>query len=215
MSDTPPAALPKAPSPPSPPRPPGIPVRTAIAGLALALVLLIGGISWLTTRGSSGPEIGGPFTLVDGTGKTVTDRDFRGHTMLVYFGYTFCPDVCPTTLTTVADALDKLGPLADQVRPLFITIDPRRDTQAVVGKYAAAFSPRLIGLTGTAEQIAAVAKEYKVYYAPQRTGPGPDDYTMNHSSILYLIGPDGQFVAPIAADETAQQMADDIRKHLG
>ncbi len=183
---------------------------------ALAAIAILAG--WLP--GIGGPAsrpvaIGGPFTLTDGAGRTVTDRSFRGKYMLVYFGYTFCPDVCPTTLTEVADALDKLGARADQVQPLFITVDPARDTAPVVGQYAAAFSPRLDGLTGSAEQVAAVAKEYRVYYAPHRTGPNPADYTMDHSSILYVMDPQGRFDGIIRADEGADAMAADLSKFVG
>ena len=134
--------------------------------------------------------------------------------MLVYFGYTFCPDVCPTTLNSVADALDKMGAKADRMQPLFITVDPKRDTPAVVKQYAAAFSPRLVGLTGSPEQIAAAAKAYRVYYAEHRTGPGPDDYSMDHSSVLYLMGPDGRFIAPLRADQTGAEMAAALEKLL-
>ena len=132
--------------------------------------------------------------------------------MLVYFGYTYCPDVCPTTLNAVADALDRLGKKADDLQPLFITVDPRRDTPAVMKQYTAAFSPRLEGLTGTAAQIAAVAKEYHVYYAEHRTGPGPNDYSMDHSSILYLMGKDGTFIAPIRTDEGGKEIAADLAR---
>jgi protein SCO1 len=133
----------------------------------------------------------------------------------VYFGYTYCPDVCPTTLNAVASALDKLGPKAGELRPIFITVDPHRDTPAVMKQYTAAFSPALIGLTGTPDEIARVAKEYRVYYAKDVTGPGPDDYSMDHSSIIYLMGPDGRFIAPIRADESGGEMAADIEKLVG
>jgi protein SCO1 len=178
-----------------------------IIGVLLAVLLIgTGGFLWLSGD-KAGPSIGGPFTLEDGNGKTVTDQDFRGKYMLVYFGYTFCPDVCPTTLNAVADAMDKLGPKAARLAPLFITVDPKRDTPDVVKQYAAAFGPRIDGLTGTPDQIAKVAKEYRVYYAEHRTGPGPNDYTMDHSSILYLMGPDGRFVAPIRADQSGDEIA--------
>src|SRR3954447_24211281 len=168
-----------------------------VIGVLLAVLLIgAGSFLWLSNGPATPGAIGGPFQLESGDGKPVTDRDFRGKYMLVYFGYTFCPDVCPTTLNAVADAMDKLGPKADRVQPLFITVDPKRDTPAVVKQYAAAFGHRVIGLTGSAEQIAKVSKEYRVYYAEHRTGPGPDDYAMDHSSILYLMGPDGAFVAP-------------------
>ena len=174
----------------------------AIIGLLIALLLLgTGGFLWLNGE-AGGPVVGGPFTLENADGQTVTDRDFRGKYMLVYFGYTYCPDVCPTTLNAVADALDKLGNKADRLQPLFVTVDPRRDTPAVMKQYTAAFTPRLEGLTGTPAEIAAAAKEYHVYYAEHRTGPGPNDYSMDHSSILYLMAPDGRFIAPIRADET-------------
>ena len=187
-------------------------------GIGLAVLAGIAVLAGWWPGASSPPPavaIGGPFTLTDGAGKTVTDRSFRGKYMLVYFGYTFCPDVCPTTLTQVADALDKLGARADQVQPLFITVDPARDTPLVVGQYAAAFGPRLDGLTGTAEQIATVAKEYRVYYAPHRTGPNPGDYTMDHSSILYVMNPQGRFGGIIRADESADAMAADLSKLVG
>lgn len=188
--------------------------RLAIAGLIVA-VLLIGSAAALLLTGRShqnGSGIGGPFALVDGNHNSVTDQNFRGKFMLVYFGYTFCPDVCPTTLNEIAEAMDKLGPAAARVQPIFITVDPKRDTPDVMRQYTASFSPKLLGLTGTPEQIAKVAREYRVYYAEHRTGPGPDDYSMDHSSIIYLMGPDGQFVEPLPADETAASLAADIEK---
>jgi len=185
----------------------------AIIGLLLAILLLAaGGYLFLSGSPPAALTVGGPFALIDGDGKPVTDQTWRGKYMLVYFGYTYCPDVCPTTLTSVAAALDKLGPKADQIQPLFITVDPKRDTAAVVKQYAAAFSPRLIGLTGTPEQIAVAAKEYRVYYAEHRTGPGPDDYSMDHSSVLYLMGPDGRFIAPVRADQDGPEIAAALTK---
>ncbi len=179
----------------------------------MAVVLIAAATLWLTA-GNGGPTIGGPFNLVNGDDKPVTDRDFRGRYMLVYFGYTFCPDVCPTTLNQVAGALDQLGPRADRVQPIFISVDPGRDTPAVVKQFAAAFTPRLMGLTGTPEQIAQVAKEYRVYYAIHRTGSGPNDYTVDHSSILYLMDPAGRFLAPIPADGTAAEIAASINHYV-
>lgn len=189
----------------------------ATVGLLLAVLLIgAGGFMWLAgTRGDGPISIGGPFKLENGNGQPVTDRDFRGKFMLVYFGYTFCPDVCPTTLTAVADAMDKLGPAASRIQPLFITVDPKRDTPEVVKQYAAAFGPSIEGLTGTADEIARVAKEYRVYYAEHRTGPGPDDYSMDHSSVLYLMSPDGAFVAPIRADESGAEIAANLKKLMG
>jgi protein SCO1 len=185
---------------------------------ALMAILLIGagGFLWLSGGGHDNPlGVGGPFTLRNGDGQTVTDKDFRGKYMLVYFGYTFCPDVCPTTLNAVADAMDKLGPAASRIQPLFITVDPKRDTPAVIKQYAAAFGPKVEGLTGTPEEIAEVAKEYRVYYAEHRTGTGPNDYSMDHSSVLYLMGPNGDFVAPVRADQSGEEIAVNLKKLMG
>jgi protein SCO1/2 len=180
--------------------------------LVAVLLLTAGGYLFLSGAQPAALTVGGPFSLIDGDGKPVTDQTWRGKYMLVYFGYTYCPDVCPTTLTNVATALDKLGSKANEIQPLFITVDPKRDTPAVVKQYAAAFSPRLIGLTGSPQQIAAAAKAYRVYYAEHRTGPGPNDYSMDHSSVLYLMGPDGRFIAPLRADQNGPEIAAALAK---
>ena len=185
-------------------------------GLLLAVLLIgAGGFLWLSSSGNNPIGIGGPFTLENGNGKPVTDKDFRGKYMLVYFGYTFCPDVCPTTLSAVADAMDKLGPAASRIQPLFITVDPKRDTPAVVKQYAAAFGNSIEGLTGTPDEVAQVAKEYRVYYAEHRTGAGPNDYSMDHSSVLYLMSPTGGFIAPVRADQTGDEIAANLKKLMG
>lgn len=188
-----------------------------VAGVAAALLVGAAAIVLVGGPVTSPPvvqtaDVGGPFTLTNGAGQAVTNDTFRGKYLLVYFGYTFCPDVCPTTLNDVAQALDKMGPAANRLQPLFITIDPARDTPAVVRQYTAAFSPRLEGLTGTADQIAAVAKEYHVYYAKHANGSNPADYTMDHSSVLYVMGPDGNFIGVIRADQGADAIARDLTK---
>ena len=186
-----------------------------MVGLFLGVLLLgAGATMWLGGSAPMGPAIGGPFALTDTDSRRFTDKNLLGSYTLVYFGYTFCPDVCPTTLNQVAEALDRLGPKADRIRPVFITIDPRRDTPAVMKQYVAAFSPRVIGLTGSDAEIATVAREFRVYYAPHRTGDGPGDYTMDHSSVLYLLGPDGRFIAPLRADDSAEQIAAALSKQL-
>jgi protein SCO1 len=204
------------PPPPDPaagkPRSTSLPFIYGLIGLLAAVLVLGSGAFFWLSGGGSASLVGGPFVLQDGDGKQVTDRDFRGKYMLVYFGYTFCPDVCPTTLNEVSEALDHLGAKADKLQPIFITVDPKRDTPAVVKQYATAFTPKLLGLTGTPDEIAKVANEYRVYYAEHRTGPGPNDYTMDHSSVLYLMGPDGQFIAPIRTDETGPEIAADLGK---
>ena len=148
------------------------------------------------------------FTLVDGTGKTVTDEDFRGQYMLVYFGYTFCPDVCPTSLSIVGDALDRLS--ADELAkltPVFITVDPERDTAEVVGSYAVNFHEKLIGLTGTPEQIKAAAKGFRAYYAKTNADDPDGNYLMDHSSFTYLIGPDGRYITHFNHGTAPEKMA--------
>ena len=157
------------------------------------------------------PPIGGPFSLVDDTGKTRTDAEFRGRYMLVYFGYTHCPDACPTSLQDMADALAKLGAPADQIVPIFITIDPARDTVQYLKGYAEQFDPRFVALTGAPDQIAAAAKAYRVYYAKASDKP---DYLMDHTSIVYLMGRDGKFLTHFTQETTPDQMADTLRKYL-
>jgi protein SCO1/2 len=191
----------------------------------IAVILLSGGV-FLVLRppqGESsagagvsvpgGVSVGGPFSLTDEHGKPVTDATYRGHWMLVYFGYTFCPDVCPTDLQHIATALDKLGPQATDITPLFITVDPARDTPATLADYTKLFDPRIIGLTGTPAQIAAAAKAYRVYYA-KVTPKDSTTYLMDHSSFMYLMGPDGKFRALFQQDMTPQQLADAIHAQM-
>ena len=204
--------MPPPPDPATGKRSTSLPFIYGLIGLLAAVLILGTGAFFWLSGGGSASLVGGPFVLQDGNGKQVTDRDFRGKYMLVYFGYTFCPDVCPTTLNEVSEALDHLGAKAEKLQPIFITVDPKRDTPAVVKQYAAAFTPKLLGLTGTPDEIAKVANEYRVYYAEHRTGPGPNDYTMDHSSVLYLMGPDGRFIAPIRTDETGPEIAADLGK---
>lgn len=157
---------------------------------------------------SSGPQIGGPFTLVDDRGWTVTDGDFRGRTLLIFFGYTYCPDACPTALQAVSDVLDILGPAGSTVQPLFISIDPDRDTPAVMAAFARHFHPRIIGLTGSPEQVRAVARAYRVQFNKVVVeDAGPDDYLMDHSAIIYVVGPDGAFFQHIPYSTAPEVMA--------
>lgn len=161
-----------------------------------------------------GAKIGGPFALVDQNGRQVRDSDFAGKYRIVYFGFASCPDVCPTDLAQLGQALRKLESedpkLAAKVQPLFITVDPERDTPAVLKEYLASFHPRLIGLTGTPRQIADAAKHYAVYYTKEPTPDG--SYTMNHSRILFLMGPDGAPIAMLPDDQGADAIAADLRR---
>ena len=143
----------------------------------------------------TGPNIGGPFTLVDQNGATVTERDLLGHYSIVYFGYTFCPDVCPLGLNHITEALEQLGPRADKTSPFFITVDPARDTQAGLKEFAEHFHPRLRYLTGTEEQIQQAATAYKVYRRLDKRTPEDTEYLVDHTSLIYVIGPDGKYAA--------------------
>jgi protein SCO1/2 len=158
--------------------------------------------------------VGGPFVLTDQNGRTRTDDEFRGKLLLVYFGYTWCPDVCPTDLQQIGLALDQLGPAAERVQPLFISVDPERDTADVLARYVTSFHPRLIGLTGTPEQIHAVALAYKAYYA-KFTPPGGGDYAIDHTGFIYLIDRDGGYLGFFPPGTPAARMAKVIREHLG
>ncbi|HEY2186649.1 MAG TPA: SCO family protein [Xanthobacteraceae bacterium] len=156
--------------------------------------------------------VGGPFNLLDQNGKTVSDRDFKGHPFLVFFGFTHCPDVCPTTLFDVSEILRALGPDADRTRALFITVDPERDTPAVMKDYLSSFDPHLSGLTGDPAEVAAVAKAYRVYYKKVPLDGG--NYTMDHTAIVYLMDKEGRFVSPFSLKRPTEAAAADLRRYL-
>lgn len=195
--------------------------RPLFIAACLILALLIGGAA-LTRAPENGTVlttgkalVGGPFKLTDQHGRTVRDSDFRGKYMLVVFGYTFCPDVCPAELQVMTAALDQLGPLADRIQPVFITIDPQRDTVPQLSLYAGNFHPRLVLLTGSSAEIADVAKAYRVYYDKAEGSAGTSrDYLMDHSSIIYLMGPDGQFVRHFTYTTDAAALAQQLRQSI-
>jgi len=187
----------------------------AIVVLLIAMVTGAGAL-WLTRVGPGGSGealVGGPFALTDQNGKRVTDQDFRGKYMLIFFGFTYCPDVCPSELQVMTAALDQLGPAGDKIQPVFITIDPERDTPDAMKLYVANFHPRMVGLTGSPDDIAAVAKAYRVYYAKAKASEGaaPGDYLMDHSTILYLMGPDGRFVKHFTYGTDVKTLTDGLR----
>jgi protein SCO1/2 len=187
----------------------------------VAIVVLAGVAIWRITQ--TGPvasagaavNIGGPFTLTDQNGATVTDKTYDGSYRLIYFGYTFCPDACPTELGVMAQAIEEMGPAGQKVQPIFVTIDPDRDTVQQLKTYVPLFDKRLVGLTGTPQQIAAVAKEYKVYYS-KADQPGVDtkSYGMNHSSFVYLMDPKGRFLTVFSSDTDSDKMAAEIKRYM-
>ena len=189
------------------------------AALLAGIVLLAGGaLSWLMLSGPPNASvfasaIGGPFKLVDQDGKTVTDRDLRGKWLLVYFGYTHCPDACPTALNNIALALQQLGPERDKVRPVFITVDPARDTSAVMKQYVTSFDAPILALTGSPEAIAQAAHGYRVYYAKHETSGG--DYEMDHSSVIYVMDPQGRFAATLTHQNSPKDITAQLKKLIG
>ena len=149
--------------------------------------------------------LGGPFALTATNGRTVTDQTYRGKWVLIYFGYTRCADACPTALNNMGVALDRLGAETAAVQPIFITVDPKHDTRAVLAAYLKSFDPHIIALTGTEEQIASVVKEYHVYVSAHPESGGNE--AVDHSSFYYLINPEGKFVRVIAGDVSGQELA--------
>jgi len=186
-----------------------VPIAAVLAGgtvLAVRALTMPAAEQQSSTTATAGPHVGGPFTLVNSAGQPVTDKAYAGKWLLVYFGYTYCPDVCPTTLNNIAQALAKLGPDAQKVTPIFITVDPKRDTPKVMGQYVKSFDPRIIGLTGSAAQIAAVAKEYHVYYSAE-PDKGDGAYLVDHSSFVYLMTPRGILAKVMPGTTTGAEMA--------
>jgi cytochrome oxidase Cu insertion factor (SCO1/SenC/PrrC family) len=197
-------------------------ILSVIAGLLLGGVAAIAIFPQSRERlfPQSGPQttgkalVGGPFTLTDQTGKQVTDKDFRGRYMLVFFGFTACPDICPAGLQLISAALDKVGAKAQNVTPIFISVDPARDTPDKLAAFVKNFNDRIVGLSGTPEQIAAVTKAYKVFYEKTPNEAAPAEYGMNHTSIIYLMGPDGEYVTHFTPTTSVDAMAEKLSKLL-
>ncbi|MFH1343419.1 MAG: SCO family protein [Pseudomonadota bacterium] len=166
----------------------------------------------ITTSGNA--AIGGPFTLIATNGEIVTDQTYRGKWPVIFFGYTFCPDVCPTALSNMTVAIEKLGPDAAKLQPLFITVDPERDTRDVLTEYLKSFDPRILGLTGTRAQIDNVLKEYRVYVAQQKSEAGDKDYLVSHSGYIYLMNPEGKFMKVIQGSEDGERIAAWLQKEI-
>jgi len=200
----------------NPPRPP----RFAVIAIVLAAVLVVAAGALLalavreTPRGAAGTAlasaIGGPFRLIDQNGKPVSDADLKGKWQLVFFGYTHCPDTCPTALNEIALALDQLGVKRGEVEIVFITVDPERDTPEVMKSYVQSFDAPIIALTGSPDAVAQAAKAYRVYYAKHPRGDG--DYDMDHSAVIYVMNPEGRFTATFTPDSTADAIAQRLQK---
>jgi protein SCO1/2 len=186
----------------------------AAGALAAAWVSLIAvPMPRVTTSGTA--AIGGPFTLVSSNGDPVTEQSYRGKWLLIFFGFTFCPDACPTALYNISVALEKLGADAGKLQPLFVTVDPQRDTREVIREYLKSFDSRIIGLTGSQDQIDRVVKEYRVYVAQQKSETGGDgDYLVSHSAYIYLMDPQGKFVNVIQGSEAGEAIAAWLRKQM-
>jgi protein SCO1 len=190
----------------------------AIGAAFLAGLVLCFGVVLMVTGRVSAPvaqqvaAIGGPFKLTDQNGQAVSDQDLLGRPFLVFFGFTHCPDVCPTTLFEVSEILRALGRDADRTRALFITVDPERDTPSVMKDYLSSFDPHLSGLSGDPAAIAAIAKGYRVYYKKVPLDQG--GYTMDHTAIVYLMDKEGRFVSPFSLKRTAEAAAADLHRYL-
>ena len=199
--------------------------KTAMLALLVAAVVAVGGGVYLwragddarhdaETRTTGKALIGGPFTLIDHSGRTRTEMDLLGKFAVVNFGFSNCPDVCPTTLQTITDALEMLGPAAQRIRPVFVSVDPDRDTVARLKTYREAFDPRFLMLTGSEAAVARAAKAYKVGY--NRMKPAADgSYMVNHTALIYLMGPDGAYIAHFPFRIAPEKLAAALKERVG
>jgi protein SCO1 len=183
----------------------------ATMGAVVVLALIAAWIAWAPPQASNESLVGGPFALQDGDGRTITDETLRGRPFLVYFGYTHCPDVCPTELARVADVLAKMGDKA--IPALFVTVDPERDTPKVMQDYASSFGPSITGLSGSPQTIGAMEKAYRVF---ARKGKVESDgsYSMDHSSVVYLMGKSGGFIKSLDLDLPPEEAAKELERYL-
>jgi protein SCO1/2 len=182
-------------------------------GLAVVLWLFGGGLNGGGLLGKSQPaKIGGPFQLTDQTGQTVTEKNLVGRPTIVFFGYTHCPDVCPTSLFEMSEVLRAMGPDADRINAYFVTVDPERDTQATMKEYLSSFDPRLKGLTGDAAAVAKMLSEYRVFAKKIPLQDG--SYSMDHTALIYLMDRDGRFVSPFVLNRSPEAAAADLKRYL-
>ena len=187
----------------------------AFSGACILVGVIFGRMLRANLTPSGIATIGGPFTLVATSGQNVSDRSYRGKWVLIYFGYTYCPDACPTALNNISVALEKLDSEARNLQPLFVTVDPQRDTRAAMADYLKAFDSRIIGLTGTQDQIDRTVKEFRVYASREKSDDGGDSYLVSHTSYIYLMDPQGEFVNVIQGGATGEEIAAWVRKEMG
>src|SRR6266481_7458518 len=205
----------------------GYPIMRPRFKILIAIVLALAaagalGAAWVSLVEIPAPRvatsgtaaIGGPFTLASTNGDNVTDQTYRSKWLLIFFGYTFCPDACPTALNNISVALEKLGADAGKLQPLFVTVDPQRDTREVLAEYLKSFDSRIVGLTGPQDQIDRVVKEYRVYVASQKSDTSDDNYLVSHSAYIYLMDPQGRFVNVIQGSEGGEEIAAWLRKQM-
>lgn len=194
--------------------------RIAFAAVTVLIAVAIGVYALMSSpqhgqRSFGEALVGGPFTMVNQKGETVSEKSFAGKPMLLFFGYTYCPDVCPTELQVMAEALRQLGDKASDIQPILVSIDPARDTPQVLADYVANFGPQFVGLTGTPDQVKAMADAYRVFYAKVENKDDPQAYLMDHSSIIYLMGADGKFLKHFTYSTDAKALAEGIAAALG
>jgi protein SCO1/2 len=187
----------------------------AFSGACILVGVMFGRMLRVDLTPSALATVGGPFTLVATSGQNVSDRSYRGKWVLIYFGYTYCPDACPTALNNISVALEKLGSDARNLQPLFITVDPQRDTPAAMADYLKSFDSRIIGLTGTQDQIDRTVKEFRVYASRDKSDGGGDSYLVSHTSYIYLMDPQGSFVNVIQGGAIGDEIAAWLRKEMG
>jgi protein SCO1/2 len=191
-------------------------VLLALGAFAAGLILFTAVIFLVTGRTPAplavSSAVGGPFKLVNQDAKPITDQDLKGHPFLVFFGFTHCPDICPTTLFDISETFRALGPEVKDVRALFVTVDPERDTPAVMKDYLSSFDPRIVGVTGDPAAVAAMEKVYRVYAKKVPLDDG--SYTMDHTALVYLMNKDGAFVAPFNMKRRPEEAAADLKRYL-
>jgi protein SCO1/2 len=188
-------------------------LAAVVGGLLLGLAAFFAFTIGFGGGDAGAVQIGGPFALKNASGQTVTDKDFRGKVMLVFFGYTNCPDICPAELQKIGQAMDKLGPKASRLAPIFISVDPERDSPQIVDAYAKSANSGIVGLTGSTDEVQKAAKAYRVFFrkAPDKAG---GSYVVDHSTITYVMGPDGKYLTHFTFETSPETMAATLSKYL-